>query len=62
MALKSNHLEIAQLLIYYKADPWSVPNMDYYDLVKGNPEGKKILSRARKVYSSFMILILNSLI
>lgn len=49
MAFKNNHLAIAQLLIYYKADPWSSYNMDYNQLVRNKPDAKKMLSRARKV-------------
>lgn len=55
MAFKNNHLAIAQLLIYYKADPWSSYNMDYNQLVRNRPDAKKLLSRARKV--NFLIKI-----
>ncbi|CAD8137109.1 unnamed protein product [Paramecium octaurelia] len=50
LALLHNNNDIAQLLLYHKADPWNKGILDYNEAITHNIEGKTILQQARRTH------------
>ncbi|CAD8056333.1 unnamed protein product [Paramecium sonneborni] len=50
LALLHNNNEIAQLLLYHKADPWNKGILDYNEALTNNIEGKTMLQQARRTH------------
>ena len=48
-AIRENNLEIVKILLFYRASPWSTNKFSIVEMVRGNPEMKKLIKDGRRV-------------